>query len=157
MRKEWKVKWTQLVKTKTLKTILFIVVLKLKELNFLYANGKFYCQLLVLILATVSTEEITNSSKGFVPKNTSKSTGLAYCVFQQWIQQHNTRLVEKYPDDLLDREVVYDCDIISGCLQRFVVLTRSLIIDCGALKFPCWGITTNHWGITTRSKVTTGV
>ena len=26
-----------------------------------------------------------------------------------------------------------------------------------ALKFPCWDITTNHWGITTRSKVTTGV
>ena len=73
---------------------------------------------------TVSADEIASSSKGFVPTNTSRSTGWAYCVFQQWLEQRNRCTEEKYPDDLLMREEVYDCDTISGCLQRFVSEAR---------------------------------
>ena len=73
---------------------------------------------------TVSADEIASSSKGFIPTNTSRSTGWAYRVFQQWLEQRNRRTEEKYPDDLLMREEVYDCDTISGCLQRFVSEAR---------------------------------
>ena len=41
--------------------------------------------------------------------------------------------------------------------HAYSTIESSLSIDCGALKFPGWGIATNHWGITTRSKATTGV
>ena len=73
---------------------------------------------------TVSADEIVSSSKGFVPTSTSRSTGWAYHVFQQWLEQCNKRTEEKYPDDLLAREGVHDCYTISGCLQRFVSEAR---------------------------------
>ena len=71
---------------------------------------------------TVSDAEVEKSSKGCVPKNTSRSTSWAVRVFNQWIEQRNKRMDATYPLDLLEKE--YDPSVISECLQRFVSEAR---------------------------------
>ena len=46
--------------------------------------------------------------------------------------------------------------MLASDVSHYSCVDTFLIIDCKALNFSRWGITTNHWGITTRSKVTTG-
>ena len=46
---------------------------------------------------TVSNAEIEKSSKGNIPKNTSRSTSWALRVFTQWIEQRNKRMEITYP------------------------------------------------------------
>ena len=38
---------------------------------------------------TVTADENEQQSKGFIPKNTSRSTEWAYRTFQQWLQHRN--------------------------------------------------------------------
>ena len=71
---------------------------------------------------TVSDAEIDKSSKGYIPKNTSRSTSWAVRVFTQWVEQRNKRMGSTYPLDLLEK--AYDPSIICECLQRFVSEAR---------------------------------
>ena len=73
---------------------------------------------------TVTPDEIEQQSKGFVSKNTSRSTEWACKTFKQWLENRNKLpSIEKiYPDDILER--AYDADILCGCLQRFVSEAR---------------------------------
>lgn len=71
---------------------------------------------------TVSNEEVDKSSKGCIPKNTSRNTSWAVRVFNQWIEQRNKRSDVSYPTDLLKKS--YDSEVICECLQRFVSEAR---------------------------------
>ena len=73
---------------------------------------------------TVTSDEIEQQSKGFVPKNTSRSTEWAYRTFKQWLENRNKlpSIERIYPHDILER--AYDADILCGCLQRFVSEAR---------------------------------
>ena len=71
---------------------------------------------------TVSDSEIEKSSKGYIPKNTSRSTSWAVRVFTQWIEQRNKHMEITYPLDLLEK--AYGHSIICECLQRFVSEAR---------------------------------
>ena len=73
---------------------------------------------------TVTTNEIEQQSKGFVPKNTARSTDWAYRTFKEWLEHRNKlpNIDKIYPHDILERE--YEADILCGCLQRFVSEAR---------------------------------
>ena len=71
---------------------------------------------------TVSNAEIEKSSKGYIPKNTSRSTSWAVHVFTQWMEQRNKCMEFTYPFYLLEK--AYGHSIICECLQRFVSEAR---------------------------------
>ena len=71
---------------------------------------------------TVSNEEVNKSSKGCIPKNTSRSTSWTVRVYKQWIEQRNKRMDVAFPTDLFEKK--YNTEIICDCLQHFVSEAR---------------------------------
>ena len=59
--------------------------------------------------------------RGYVPKNTSKSTDWAVRVFKAWREQRSEEIDEKCPDNLLEDPSV---DALNFWLARFVVEVR---------------------------------
>lgn len=53
----------------------------------------------------------------FIPKNTSRSTSWAVCVYKQWVEQCNKRMDVAYPTDL-------KLSLVCECLQWFVSEAR---------------------------------
>ena len=67
---------------------------------------------------TLKVQEIEEQSKGYTPKNTSRSTEWIIRTFQLWLQQRNRHSDEVYPRDILEKK--YDAEVLCNCLQRFV-------------------------------------
>ena len=59
--------------------------------------------------------------RGYVPKNTSKSTDWAVRVFKAWREQRSEEIDGKCPDNLLEDPSV---DALNFWLARFVVEVR---------------------------------
>lgn len=68
---------------------------------------------------TVSEDELAQSSKGWIPTNTARSTGWAN---QSWASQRNKHCEDQCPEDLLDKE--YPPSVMCNVLQKFITEAR---------------------------------
>ena len=66
-----------------------------------------------------SKQQIEESKKAAVPKNTGKSTAWALRLFESWSQQRNERCEEKVPEGILLTEKMEDlCHWLCVCVSE---------------------------------------
>jgi hypothetical protein len=78
-------------------------------------------------ISPLKDEQILELAKGFVPTNTTKNTGWALRVYEEWKTERNNASNDKCPDDLLTSP---DVTKLNYWLSRFVAEVRKGNGDC---------------------------
>lgn len=76
---------------------------------------------------TVSDCDIEKLSKGCIPTNTTRSTGWALQMFQQWVTLRNKRSKDVYPSDFIWTSPTLQIDCVAACSILYQKLGEQMV------------------------------